>query len=148
MKIAKYLLLCVLCGCASTTVLRLDDNTKYKPSESIDLLFNEPQRPCKAIAIIEGNGAVGSNRLSVLKIMKSRAQWIGGHALWIIYNDSEYVPTTQHVILNTPITIPGGTKRDFFGIVVRYLDKPDSVAVTSTDTISKKPITAPATHRW
>ena len=130
MKIYKYvpisvLLYLLLINCASANVNLIDSSKKYEPTESVLLLFEEPRRAYKVIAVIEGNGSQYNNESQVLKSIRKKARKIGAHAIIPIVTQKEYVPTTTHanpVAGSPPITIQGGNKIITKVAAIRFLD--------------------------
>ena len=103
----------LLIGCASADVMLTDPSQEYPPTNSVQLLFEEPNKEYKVIAIIEGNGTQYNNETQVIKAIRKEARKIGAHAIIPLSTDKEYVPTTTHanpVQGSPPITIAGGNK--------------------------------------
>ena len=122
-SLAAALAISVL-GCAASSVVMLDSR-KFEPSDSVEILFEEPQdRKFEVIAIVEGNGSIYNTYPEVLKKAKEKAQQIGAHAIIPLPQENHYVPYTSHMIGQTPITMPGGNKITVKTIAIRYLDRP------------------------
>lgn len=102
----------MVCGCVATTAVMLNSGSKFPPTDNVEILFEvPPDRDCKMIGIIEGNGTQFNNYSAVLKKVQEKAQKIGAHAVVPLTTDNQYV--ADAVVRNidgSPLTIPGGNK--------------------------------------
>ena len=122
----SFLVLVTFLSCASADATLIDPSQEYPPTKSVKLLFEEPERPYKVIAIIEGNGSQYNNESEVLKAIRKKAGKIGAHAIIPLSTDKEYVPTTTHanpVAGSPPITIAGGNKITTKAAAIRFINQ-------------------------
>jgi len=99
-------------GCASTSVVILDEADKYAPSTSVQILENIPDESFKAIARLETRGAVGQGIPKLLEDMRKKAKEIGADA--IIPTEEGKEKVEQGIIYNPWLggyqTIGGGNQ--------------------------------------
>ena len=110
-------------GCGVHTVVVPIDSGKAacEPTGNVTILFEEPNRPYKAIALIEGNGGRIYSQAQILQALQTKAQAIGAHAIITIATDSEYVPTFRMTNFDgSLLTIPGGHNKSAKVLAIRY----------------------------
>jgi hypothetical protein len=103
----------------------LEPGRKYPRTEGATIIFENPARAHKVIAIIEGDGHQSSNQSQIVRAMQRKAARIGAHAILLTSTESQYVPTTTHanpVAGGAPLTIAGGTKYKMKAVAIRYTD--------------------------
>jgi hypothetical protein len=79
--IALFALLLVIDGCATTRVVMLYESDKYPATTSVAILSAAPDKPCKAIAILEATGPVNTPLTDLLESMRQKAKDIGADAI-------------------------------------------------------------------
>ena len=78
---AFFALLLLICGCVTTSVVMLYESEKYPPTTSVAILSAAPERPCKAIAILEVTGPANTPLPDLLENMRKKAKDIGADAI-------------------------------------------------------------------
>jgi hypothetical protein len=78
---ALFAMLLLICGCATTSVVMLYESDKYPATTSVAILSAAPDRPCKAIAILEATGPVNTPLPDLLESMRKKAKDIGADAI-------------------------------------------------------------------
>jgi hypothetical protein len=78
---ALFAMLLVVCSCATTSVVMLYESDKYPATTSVSILSAAPDRPCKAIAILEATGPVNTPLPDLLESMRKKAKDIGADAI-------------------------------------------------------------------
>lgn len=78
---ALFAMLLVICGCTTTSVVMLYESDKYPATTSVAILSAAPDRPCKAIAILEASGPVNTPLPDLLESMRKKAKDIGADAI-------------------------------------------------------------------
>jgi len=78
---AFFALLLLICGCLTTSVVMLYESEKYPPTTSVAILSAAPERPCKAIAILEATGPANTPLPDLLENMRKKAKDIGADAI-------------------------------------------------------------------
>ena len=71
----------ILNGCATTSVLILDESKQYPPSQFVAILNENPSKPYIVIAQLETRGAVGTSLPQILESMRDEAKIIGADAI-------------------------------------------------------------------
>jgi hypothetical protein len=74
-------LLLVFNGCTTTRVVMFYESDKYPPTKSVDILSAAPDKPCKAIAILETTGPSNASLPDLLESMRQKAKDIGADAI-------------------------------------------------------------------
>ena len=122
-SLAGLMLILAVSGCGVYTVVVPIDSGRaaYEPTENVTILFDEPNRPYEAIAVIEGNGGTIYSQAQILQALQAKAQDIGAHAIITIATDSEYVPSFRMTNVDgSLLTIPGGHKKSAKVLAIRY----------------------------
>lgn len=92
----RRLLVCLvfwLAGCAATTsIVLLDPQKKYPPTQSVKILLKPPSAPYTEIAKLESKGAVGEAEPSVLEDARTRAREVGADAIIVVETIHAYEP--------------------------------------------------------
>ena len=124
----KYILLIFtilsifITGCATTSVLMLDESKQYPPSQYVAILNDQPTEPYIVIAQLETRGAVGTSLPQVLESMRDEAKSIGADAIIPTEDVSEY--QQQGLMYNPWLggyqTLPGGKLPVIRGLAIRY----------------------------
>jgi hypothetical protein len=78
---ALFALLFAIWGCATTSVVMLYESDKYPATTSVAILSAAPDRPCKAIAILEATGPANTPLPDLLESMRKKAKDIGADAI-------------------------------------------------------------------
>ena len=76
-----FVMLLIICGCTTTSVVMLYESDKYPATTSVAILSAAPDRPCKAIAILEATGPVNTPLPDLLESMRKKAKDIGADAI-------------------------------------------------------------------
>ena len=76
-----YAMLLVICGCTTTSVVMLYEADKYPRTTNVAILSAAPDRPCKAIAILEATGPANTSLPDLLESMRKKAKDIGADAI-------------------------------------------------------------------
>ncbi len=76
-----FALLLAIDGCATTRVVMFYESDKYPATTSVDILSVAPDKPCKAIAILETTGPVNTPLTDLLESMRQKAKDIGADAI-------------------------------------------------------------------
>lgn len=79
-------------GCVTTNVDLTDPEASYQSTSEVELLFEEPSRPYKVIALIEGNGSTRRKQSLVFDKILKKAKKIGAHAIIPIDSNIQYYP--------------------------------------------------------
>ena len=92
MKHALPLLLAValLSACTRTDAVRMNDSTRYAPSQYLDVLNEPPSQPYEVISLLESRGAVGQSLPALLESMRDRAKRLGADAIIPTEERSQY----------------------------------------------------------
>lgn len=119
---AAVLLVGMLSGCVSTSVVMTESGKTYPPAVHTQLLFKLPDRAYKQIAILESRGAVGTPLPDLLENMRQKGQEIGADAVLPVQDASQENP--QGLIYNPLLrgyqTLPGGRVPIIRGIAIKY----------------------------
>ena len=78
---AFFTLLLVIDGCTTTRVVMLYESDNYPATRSVDILSAAPDKPCKAIAILETTGPANASLTDLLESMRQKAKDIGADAI-------------------------------------------------------------------
>ena len=78
---ALITLLLVIDGCSTTRVVMLYESANYPPTTNVAILSAAPDRPCKAIAILETTGPANTPLPDLLESMRQKAKDIGADAI-------------------------------------------------------------------
>ena len=78
---ALFVMLLVISGCTTTSVVMLYESDKYPATTSVAILAAAPDRPCKAIAILEATGPANTPLPDLLESMRKKAKDIGADAI-------------------------------------------------------------------
>jgi len=109
-------------GCATTSVLILDESKHYSPSQYVAILNEQPTEPHIVIAQLETRGAIGTSLPQILESMREEAKSIGADAIIPIEDASEY--QQQGVMYNPWLggyqTLPGGKIPVIRGHAIKY----------------------------
>ena len=93
MRYWLLLLLGMLAGCVTTTsIVLLDPEKSYAPTQSVQILLKPPARPYVEIAKLESKGLIGQAEPAVIEDARRRAGEIGAHALLLTETTSIYEP--------------------------------------------------------
>lgn len=93
------LLLILLQGCATSYSILLDENQKYKPTKSVELLTTNPEREFIQIGIIETKSGYANEPFTALiNSARTKAKAIGADAILLINNETSQTP--QGVMYN------------------------------------------------
>ena len=115
-------LVTLIAGCATTSVTRVDSGTTYSPTEHVELLFDQPDRPYTTIAVLESRGPIGLGLPELLEDMKEKAKAVGADAVIPIQDASQQ--QAPGLIYNPWLggyqTIGGGTIPGVRGIAIKY----------------------------
>jgi|GEM_PF-1718158 hypothetical protein len=79
-------------GCVTTNVDLTEPEASYQATTKVELLFEEPSRPYKVIALIEGNGSPHRKQSLVFDKILKRAKKIGAQAIIPIDSNIRYHP--------------------------------------------------------
>ena len=82
LKIKAFLLVFLFActGCASVTFLPTDESVKYPPTDSVEIYWQQPQRPYKIIGKVSAQSEdYGEGTL--FKMLKKKAMAAGAHAI-------------------------------------------------------------------
>jgi len=74
-------LLLIIGGCSTTRVVMLYESANYPPTTNVEILSAAPDRPCKAIAILETTGPANTPLPDLLESMRQKAKAIGADAI-------------------------------------------------------------------
>ena len=109
-------------GCATTSVLILDESKQYPPSQYTAILEDTPTEPHIVIAQLETRGAVGTSLPQILESMRDEAKTIGADAIIPTEDVSEKQQTG--IIYNPWLggyqTLPGGKVPVIRGLAIKY----------------------------
>jgi hypothetical protein len=93
MRTALLLFIFLLAGCATTTsVVLLDPDKKYPPTQSVQILLEPPAAPHVIIAKLESKGMIGEPEPAVVEDARERARELGADAIIIVDSMSFYEP--------------------------------------------------------
>ena len=109
-------------GCATTSVLILDESKYYLPSQFVAILNEPPSEPYIVIAQLETRGAVGTSLPQILESMRDEAKTIGADAIIPTEDVSE---RQQMGLMYNPWlggyqTLPGGKVPVIRGHAIKY----------------------------
>ena len=112
----------ILNGCATTSVLILDESKQYPPSQFVAILNVQPSEPYIVIAQLETRGAVGTSLPQILSSMRDEAKTIGADAIIPTEDVSE---RQQMGLMYNPWlggyqTLPGGKVPVIRGHAIKY----------------------------
>jgi hypothetical protein len=109
-------------NCASADVMILDPAKSYPPTENVQLMLVNPDRPYVMIGIIEAKGSQYNNQSQVVRAAQKRAAKIGAHAIIPVTNERKEV--NPQIIPNggAPIYIMGGTQLTMKFAAIRFTD--------------------------
>ena len=79
--VALFTLLLVIDGCTTTRVVMLYESDQYPATRSVDILSAAPDKPCKAIALLESTGPSNTSLVDLLESMRQKAKDIGADAI-------------------------------------------------------------------
>lgn len=109
-------------GCATTSVLILDESKQYPSSEYTAILQDTPTEPYIVIAQLETRGTVGTSLPQILESMRDEAKTIGADAIIPTEDVSEKQQTG--IIYNPWLggyqTLPGGKVPVIRGLAIKY----------------------------
>jgi len=109
-------------GCATTSVLMLDESRQYPPSQFVAILNEYPSEPYIVIAQLETRGAIGTSLPQILASMRDEAKTIGADAIIPTEDVSEQ---QQMGLMYNPWlggyqTLPGGKVPVLRGLAIKY----------------------------
>lgn len=111
-----------LAGCANTSVVMLDEDDKYAPSNSVEILEDIPDKEFEAIARLETQGAAGQGIPKLLESMRKEAKRIGADA--IIPTEEGKEKVEQGIFYNPWLggyqTVGGGNRPIVKGYAIIY----------------------------
>lgn len=111
-----------LFGCATTSVVMTEPGKSYAPVSHTELLFKQPDRPYKQIAILESRGPVGTPLPDLLESMRTKGQEIGADAVIPVQDASQENP--QGLMYNPWLggyqTLGGGRVPIIRGVAIKY----------------------------
>lgn len=109
-------------GCATTSVVMMEPGQSYAPVSHTELLFKQPGRPYKQIAILESRGPVGTPLPDLLENMRAKGQDIGADAVVPVQDASQESP--QGLMYNPWLggyqTVGGGRAPIIRGVAIKY----------------------------
>ena len=109
-------------GCATTSVLILDESKQYPSSKYTAILQDTPTEPYIVIAQLETRGTVGTSLPQILESMRDEAKTIGADAIIPTEDVSEKQQTG--IICNPWLggyqTLPGGKVPVIRGLAIKY----------------------------
>ena len=113
----------LISGCvASTSAVMLDPSMKYLPTNNVQILSAQPERPYKTIAILETIGNQNVLIPDLLENMRQKAQEIGADAIIPIGEASQEQP--QGLMYNPWLggyqTVGGGFIPKVRGLAIKY----------------------------
>lgn len=119
--IAVFLLICSA-GCATTSVLIMDESKQYPPSKYVPILNAQPTEDYIVIAQLETRGPVGTSLPQILGSMRDEAKAIGADAIIPTEDVSEY--QQPGVIYNPWLggyqSLPSGKLPVIRGLAIKY----------------------------
>ena len=119
----------LLTGCATTSVLILDESKQYPPTQYVEILNSSPSEPYVVIAQLETRGAVGTSLPQILESMRDEAKSIGADA--IIPTEDVSEQQQQGLMYNPWLggyqTLPGGKVPVIRGLAIKYANRSTSI---------------------
>lgn len=120
--IALALVVGLLHGCATTSVVMTEPGKTYLPVFNTQLLLKQPDRPYKQIAILETRGPVGTPLPDLLENMRLKGQEVGADAVLPTQDVSQENP--DGLMFNPWLggyqTLPGGRVPIIRGLAIKY----------------------------
>ncbi len=83
------LIIGVLGGCATTSVVMIEQGKTYPVAATTQLLLKPPERPTKQIAILESRGRAGTALPDLLENLRQKGQEIGADAVIPVHDGSQ-----------------------------------------------------------
>lgn len=71
----------MLSACVQTDAIRLDETSRYAPSQNVAVLVEPPSQPHEVISMLESRGAVRQTLPALLESMRERARQLGADAI-------------------------------------------------------------------
>lgn len=79
--LVSLVLLTSACATVSTHVVSLATDTRYAPTQHVEILLEKPQRPYREIALLESRGMVGDTEVQLWQDAREKARSLGADAL-------------------------------------------------------------------
>ena len=122
LKIKTFLLVFVLAciGCATVTFLPTDETVKYPPTDSVEIYWQQPEKPYKIIGKVSAKSEdYGEGTL--FKMLKKKAMAVGAHAI-IMGGTGQGTSVVTYPMYGGGATIIPITSTRIEGIAIRFVD--------------------------
>ncbi len=109
-------------ACTTTDAVRLNESSRYAPSQYVEVLNELPTQPYEVISLLESRGAVGQSLPALLESMRERAKGLGADAIIPTEERSEYREPgfMYNAFLGGYQSLPGGRVPILRGYAVIY----------------------------
>ena len=119
----------LLTGCATTSVLILDESKHYPPTQYVEILNSSPSEPYVVIAQLETRGAVVTSLPQILESMRDESKSIGAES--IIHTEDVSEQQKKGLSYNPWLgghqTLPGGKVHVMRGLEIIYANRSTSI---------------------
>ncbi len=112
----------LLSACTRTDAVRMNDSSRYAPSQYVDVLNEPPSQPYEVISLLESRGAIGQSLPALLESMRDRAKGLGADAIIPTEKRSEYQAPgfIYNSLIGGYISLPGGEVPILRGYAIIY----------------------------
>ena len=116
----SLLVLLMLSGCAAPYAVKPVTNQKYPATQSVELVFEKPDKPFTVIASFSGTRQNSCAKSEPYCDLRKQAREQGAHAVWVQHSESQQYPGDWVEYRGRMIRIYPYTRVSVSGVFIRF----------------------------